>query len=396
MSLQPPRARYRQVADDLREAIVRGTYGPGAALPSQPDLARRYGLNQTSISRAIGVLEGEGLVRTEHGRGSYVIDIPPVKRVRRIPPRGEGSGSSFAEEMRKQGLDPDTKLIQAEVVNPPAAVAVHLDLGESEQALIRKRHMFVNGRPVQIASSYIPLSIAGSVDLAFPDTGPTGIYERLAERGHQVARFVEEIESRRPSEEEASFLGISPAQPVLEVTRLVYDRVSRPLEAVINVFPSQLWQLTYEWEGQPRTESSGLPRHSVSVTGVVVRDDGQVLAIKRADDGRWVPPGGVLELGESPQDGVVREVYEETGVRVQPVRLTGVYKNMKLGVVSLAFLCHVIDGDEHTSSEAARVAWLSSSDAVATMPEARAIRITDALRNDGPFVRTHDGNAILG
>ena len=38
-----------------------------------------------------------------------------------------------------------------------------------------------------------------------------------------------------------------------------------------------------------------LPRHSVSVTGIVLRDDGRVLAIKRHDDGRWVPPGGVLE-----------------------------------------------------------------------------------------------------
>ena len=79
-----------------------------------------------------------------------------------------------------------------------------------------------------------------------------------------------------------------------------------------------------------------LPRHSVSVTGIVLRDDGRVLAIKRHDDGRWVPPGGVLELDETPQDGVAREVYEETGLKVQPVRLSGVYKNMRLGVVSLS------------------------------------------------------------
>ena len=88
-----------------------------------------------------------------------------------------------------------------------------------------------------------------------------------------------------------------------------------------------------------------LPRHSVSVTGIV-RDDGRVLAIKRHDDGRWVPPGGVLELNETPQDGVAREVYEETGLKVQPVRLSGVYKNMRLGVVSLAFVCEVTGGED--------------------------------------------------
>jgi len=247
MAIQSPRARYRQVADDLREAIRRGTYGPGALLPSQPELARKYGLNQTSISRAIGLLEADGLVHTEHGRGSYVQDIPTVKRTRRIPSRGRGSGSSFAEEMRKLGLEPRTDLVQAEAVYPPAAIARRLDMRNDEQALIRKRHMFADERPVQLAASYIPLSIAGSVDLAFPDTGPTGIYERLAERGYRVARFAEEIESRRPSEEEAEFLRISPAQHVLEVTRSTYDRVGRKLEVTVNVFPSQLWRLTYEW-----------------------------------------------------------------------------------------------------------------------------------------------------
>ena len=137
------------------------------------------------------------------------------------------------------------------------------------------------------------------------------------------------------------------------------------------------------------------PRHSVSVTGVVVRPDGLILAIKRADDGRWVPPGGVLELDESPQDGVVREIYEETGIKVNPIRLTGVYKNMRLGVVSLAVRCDVIGGEMHTSSESTRVEWISVSDAVTSMPEARAVRVTDALRDDGPFVRIHDGDAVM-
>jgi len=59
-----------------------------------------------------------------------------------------------------------------------------------------------------------------------------------------------------------------------------------------------------------------MPQHSVSVAGVVVRDDGRVLAIRRADNGTWEPPGGVLELSETLEDGVRREVYEETGVKV--------------------------------------------------------------------------------
>ncbi|MFI7038053.1 GntR family transcriptional regulator [Microbispora rosea] len=248
MSLERPRARYRQVADDLRGAIGRGEYGPGSMLPSQPELARRYGLNQTSISRAIGLLEAEGLIWTEHGRGSFVLDIPTVKRTRRIPSRGRGSGSSFAEEMRKAGLEPRTELVQAEVIEPPARVAASLGLHDGDEVLIRKRHMFADQRPVQVAASYIPISVAGGADIAFPDTGPTGMYERLAERGYKVVRFAEEIEARRPTPDEASFLRIASGSHVLEVVRFAYDRLGTALEMVINVFPSQIWRLSYEWE----------------------------------------------------------------------------------------------------------------------------------------------------
>jgi ADP-ribose pyrophosphatase YjhB (NUDIX family) len=139
-----------------------------------------------------------------------------------------------------------------------------------------------------------------------------------------------------------------------------------------------------------------LPRHSVSVTGVVFRDDGRVLAIQRDDDARWVPPGGVLELDETPPEGVTREVLEETGIKVHADQLTGVYKNMKLGVVTLAFRCSVIDGHHpHPTDEAKQVAWLTVDEATRTMPEARAVRVTDALSSDGPFVRAHDGTHLL-
>ncbi|WP_174545768.1 NUDIX hydrolase [Nocardiopsis dassonvillei] len=142
--------------------------------------------------------------------------------------------------------------------------------------------------------------------------------------------------------------------------------------------------------------TSEMPRHSVSVTGVVVRpEDGKVLVIKRTDDGRWVPPGGVLELNETPEQCVVREVREETGVEAKPIRLTGVYKNMKLGVVSLAFLCEPVGGELRTSDESTAATWLTPDDAVARCPEARGVRIIDALSENGPHVRPHDGSSIL-
>lgn len=86
-------------------------------------------------------------------------------------------------------------------------------------------------------------------------------------------------------------------------------------------------------------EGTSTPLHSVSVAGVVVREDGRLLAIRRADNGTWELPGGVLELDEAPEAGVQREVLEETGIHVEVDELTGVYKNTTRGIVALVFRC---------------------------------------------------------
>ncbi|MFF4451541.1 NUDIX hydrolase [Streptomyces goshikiensis] len=137
------------------------------------------------------------------------------------------------------------------------------------------------------------------------------------------------------------------------------------------------------------------PRHSVSVAGVVVRDDGRLLAIRRADNGAWELPGGVLELVETPEDGVRREVLEETGIHVEVDRLTGVYKNIVAGVVALVFRCKVSGGVERVSDETTAVQWLTPEEVSERMSEVYAIRLLDAVDGGGPHVRSHDGRRLL-
>ncbi len=143
-----------------------------------------------------------------------------------------------------------------------------------------------------------------------------------------------------------------------------------------------------------RQETPSTPLHSVSVAGVVVREDGRVLTIKRADNGTWEPPGGVLELTEAPEDGVRREVYEETGVKIRVDRLTGVYKNTARGIVALVFRCRVEGGNEQLSDESAAVEWFTPDEVASRMAEVYAVRVTDALLDGAPRVRTHDGRKL--
>lgn len=127
----------------------------------------------------------------------------------------------------------------------------------------------------------------------------------------------------------------------------------------------------------------------------MVREDGRVLTIRRADNGTWEPPGGVLELDESPEDGVRREVYEETGIKVRADQLTGVYKNVTRGIVALVFRCHVEGGQEQLSDESTAVEWLTSEEVSERMGDVYAVRVLDALRDETPHVRSHDGRKLI-
>lgn len=136
------------------------------------------------------------------------------------------------------------------------------------------------------------------------------------------------------------------------------------------------------------------PKHSVSVAGVVIDASDRVLVIRRRDNGHWEAPGGVLELGESFEQGVLREVAEETGLAVTVERLTGVYKNLTRGIVALVFRCRPRGRGIHPTEEATEVRWMTCDEVREVMSPAFAIRVLDAF-DDLPHVRIHDGTNVL-
>lgn len=75
-----------------------------------------------------------------------------------------------------------------------------------------------------------------------------------------------------------------------------------------------------------------------SVTAVIVDAQRRLLMVLHADRRTWVLPGGCMDPGETPADALVREVWEETGLRVEPVRLIGVFSGP-------GFAVHYANGD---------------------------------------------------
>jgi len=88
-----------------------------------------------------------------------------------------------------------------------------------------------------------------------------------------------------------------------------------------------------------------------AVTALIFNDRGEILLQRAHDDGEWHTIGGALDPGENPADAVVREVFEETGRRVTPLRIVGVYSDPptvysngdRVIYVSTTFLCRIIN-----------------------------------------------------
>ncbi|NEW71463.1 NUDIX hydrolase [Streptomyces rhizosphaericus] len=135
----------------------------------------------------------------------------------------------------------------------------------------------------------------------------------------------------------------------------------------------------------------------MSVAGVIIDDAGRALLIKRRDNGKWEPPGGVLEREETIPDALQREVLEETGIKIAlPATLTGVYKNMPGLIVSMVFRCEAIDGTPTTGAETRALRWVTRDEVTELADEAYAIRVLDAIDNASPpAVRAHDGVRLV-
>ena len=130
------------------------------------------------------------------------------------------------------------------------------------------------------------------------------------------------------------------------------------------------------------------PRRPIAVIGVVTRDDGRTLMIRRAIDipgaGYWVPPGGKPEPGESLQQAVVREVHEETGLDVivgaEVHRCPTADDRYELVWFEARLRCESSTALKHQTSEVAHAGWFTADELATLEPMYPATRIFFAAR----------------
>ena len=243
------RAVYRQIADHLRTAIARGGLREGEQLPSEVRLMEHYGVARMTIRNALRILQDEGLVTAEHGRGVYVRARPPVRRQAsdRFAQRHRKEGkAAFLAEAEQSEVHPSVDMIQVREATPPSDVSERLGLADDAATVIRSRRYSLDGKPVETAVSYIPADIARGTPISDPNPGPGGIYARLEEHGHTLARFTEDVTARMPTPDEVRLLNLSPGVPVFRLVRTAYDADGRAVEVCDTVMASDAYLLSYE------------------------------------------------------------------------------------------------------------------------------------------------------
>lgn len=122
----------------------------------------------------------------------------------------------------------------------------------------------------------------------------------------------------------------------------------------------------------------GYATPKVDVRGAIFRDD-TILLVKERADGLWTLPGGWADVGESPSEVVVKEVYEESGYQTRATKLLAVYDRDKQGhppfpfyVYKLFFQCELIGGSPSSSIETEAVDFFPED----ALPELSIGRVT--------------------
>ena len=240
---------YKQIADHLRAAIARGRLHEGSQLPSEAQLMDHYGVARMTIRNAMRLLQDEGLVTAEHGRGVYVRGRPPVRRLasdRFAQRHRKGGKAAFLAEAEQVGATPQVDMIEVTESQPPAEVADRMGISDDSSVVVRSRRYLLDGKPVEIAVSYIPADLARDTPISDPNPGRGGIYARLEEQGHALARFTEDVTARMPTPEETRLLNLAPGVPVFRLIRTAYDMDNRPVEVCDTVMAANAYQLSYE------------------------------------------------------------------------------------------------------------------------------------------------------
>jgi DNA-binding GntR family transcriptional regulator len=237
-----------RMSDDLRRQIQNGSLGPGALLPSEPELAREYNVSRQTARSALQALEQEGLVIVRPRRGRVVRSNQRLRwhlsEFERPDHTVLTTSDAWETDIEGQGHDPTRQDLEVERITPPDSIAARLHLDPRTDTVVVRRHVrYIDGKPAIISDDFFDERIVEGTELAEPeDTTRENI---LAEAGYEQVYDIDEIITRMPTPAEVERLSISTGTPVAEHIRTGYTADNRPVRVMVSVIPGDTLILQY-------------------------------------------------------------------------------------------------------------------------------------------------------
>jgi DNA-binding GntR family transcriptional regulator len=215
---RPGATRYRQVAEDLLARVGRTELAPGQKLAPEAQLARQYGVNRLTIRRALEELARAGVVRTEHGVGSFVA-VPATRH------RVDDGEASLSESMARRGIEVRHRVLAVTEVE----VGGDSPFPEFAGAGVRFRFVrYLAEEPWSVGEVLLPASLA-----PLDWDGGGSVFAAVSARHGLTVRRAERAFSAGPaSPDEAGWLGVAVGSPLLVLRGCNTDQHGRTVATV--------------------------------------------------------------------------------------------------------------------------------------------------------------------
>ena len=212
---------HHQVLRDLTSALAANEWGPGDRMPTERELATRYGCSLITIRHALGELVRQGRIERTPGRGTFV--LPP-----RID-RDIAGSMSFADEMARRGFDAATRVIAGSIERAGDSVAEALDISPDDPVVYLERVRMADGEPLLLERARLPAQRFPGL-LAF-DFERRSLYDILGERyATRIVRARETVEPVMLRRREAELLALPTRALALQIDGVAYASDGSPVE----------------------------------------------------------------------------------------------------------------------------------------------------------------------
>lgn len=228
---------WRQIVDGIESDIGAGRLGPGDRLPTEAQLAERFGVNRHTVRRALGVLASRGLVRATQGRGTFVESRPLAYPI--------GPRTRFTEIVSGAGRQASGVLLSTRETEADAWAADRLRLARGAPVIELLTLRSADATPIALARSTFPLPRFAGIDATYRATG--SISRALEAAGvADYRRLSSAIGARAASPDEAVPLDLAPGRIVLVLDNVNVDDAGRRIQATSALFPADRVELVVE------------------------------------------------------------------------------------------------------------------------------------------------------